>query len=102
MAALTPMARADLYVFERQPNQQSAVHRGLANGIPVLIDIYGKNSIQAAREYGKALVGHHSFAESKQLIQSRAEQLYHGQPAMVRWFEQDCAAGYDQEARAIR
>ncbi len=102
MAALAPMSRADLFVFERQPNQPSAIHRGIANGVPVLIDIYGGDAIHSAREYGKSLVGHHSFSQSKQLIQSKAEQRYPGKPAMIRWFEQDCAQSYDQEVRHSR
>jgi|HubBroStandDraft_3_1064219.scaffolds.fasta_scaffold1766311_1 hypothetical protein len=102
MAALAPMARADLYVFERLPAQEGGIHHGLANGVPVLIDIYGKRNVEAAQEYGKSLVGHHSFAESKQLIESKAGQLYGGKPAMIRWFEQDCAQAYDQQTRASR
>src|ERR1700736_3551883 len=99
ISALAPIARADSLVYERQLSQPSAIHHGLVNGIPVLIDIYGANSIQAAHKFGRSLVGHHSFAESKQLIVEKAEGLYPGQPAMIRWYEQDCAAGYDQEVR---
>jgi hypothetical protein len=100
--ALSSIAQADLPVFVRDPNKPTSIQHGLVNGHAVLLDVYGKNSIQAAHKYGKALVGHHSFAESKQLIQSKAEQLYPGQPAMIRWFEQDCANSYDQEARVSR
>jgi hypothetical protein len=99
--ALTTIAHAsDLYVYERQPTQHSAIHHGLANGVPVLIDIYGRDSIEAAHMYGRGLVlNHYPFTESKELIRSRAEQLYAGHPSLIRWFEQDAAQAYDAESR---
>lgn len=106
--ALSTMAYADpLYVYERDPNKLSAIHHGFAvgsnNKVPVLIDIYGRDSIQAAREYGRDLVRHHyPFTESKALIRSKAEQLYKEHASLVRWFEQDAAAGYDEEVRKSR
>jgi hypothetical protein len=99
--ALSTLAHAgDLYVYERQPNKLSAIHKGLANGVPVLIDIYGSDAIEAAHTYGRGLVlNHYPFAESKALIKSRAEQLYAGHMAMIRWFEKDAAEAYDAEVR---
>jgi hypothetical protein len=90
-----------LHVCERQPNQPDAVHHGLVNGVPVLISIYGRDSIRASREYGRSLVlNHYSFAASKEMIRARAEQLYGDKGSQaVLWAERDAAAGYDEEVR---
>jgi hypothetical protein len=93
----------DLWVYERDPQKHSAVHHGLANGVPVLIDIYGEDSIESARMYGRGLVlNHYPFAESARLIRVKAQELYKGQASLVRWFEQDAAEGYDAEVRKER
>jgi hypothetical protein len=100
--ALASVAQADLPIFVRDPNKPSSIQRGSVNGHAVILDIYGRDSIQAAQRFGRSLVGHHSFAESKQLIESRAEELYHNQGPLVQFFERDAAFGYDQEVRVSR
>jgi hypothetical protein len=102
MASVAAASADPLYVFERNPDKPSYTHPGMANGVPVTIKSYGKDSIESAREYGKHLVGRHSFSESKQLIISEANRRYHGQLAMVQYFERDAAAGYDRAARGAQ
>lgn len=102
LTALAPLAHADPEIYIRDPNKPSALHRGLANGIPCILDIYGKDKILAAKEYGRSLVGHHSFAECKQMIVAKAEQLYRNQGPLVTFFERDAASGYDEQTRVSR
>jgi|SRR5208282_1367761 len=103
LATLSTAHAKDLYVDERNPNTPSFVHRGLANGTPVLIKSYGSDAIESAHMFGRGLViNRYSFAKSKELIESRAEQLYAGHPAIVLWFKRDAGAAYDAEMRKER
>lgn len=91
-----------LFVYERQPNQPSAVHRGLANGVPVLIQIYGSDAIAEARKFGKFLANtNHPLEMATRDVRAKAESLYHGREAMIKWFLYDASQAYDAEKRRI-
>lgn len=92
----------DNRVYIRDANKISGPDHGTitANGKsgPVLIYIYGKDSIAAAQMYGRGLaLNHYPFLQCKQMIIDRATELYAGKAQMIRWFEQDAAAAYDME-----
>jgi hypothetical protein len=102
---LSTLAHADpLYVYQRNSNKLASTEPGLVAGngkrLPVLIKTYGKDSIEMARMFGRGLVlQRYPFPEAKQLIINRAAQLYEGNPAFIKWFHADAAAGFDSEIR---
>jgi len=101
---LASLAYADpLYVYERQPNKPSAVHHGLANGQPCLIQIYGEDSITEARAFGKFQADIKvPFKYAAQAIRDKAQELYKGKEEMIRWFEMDAAKSYDQAKASMK
>jgi hypothetical protein len=102
LIALATFAHADptLWVYEKLPNKPGGIHHGLANGRPVLIQIYGENDIEQARQFGKYVCDTNvPLASGKEMIEAKANELYRGHKQMIEWFERDCAASYDEEKR---
>lgn len=108
MMALSSVAYAEpLYVYRRDANEMSGVHPGEAIGtqkqVPVLINIYGRDAMQKAYDFGRDVARHHySFSEAKHRIIEKAVDLYQAKQGLIQWFEQDAAHGYDAEMREER
>jgi len=99
----TFIAMGDDVVCERIPDAQSGMHPGHATGsngvsVPVVIQIYGEDSIAAAEKFGRALADENlPVALAARYLKAQAEKLYRGQEAMIRWFEADGSFSYDYE-----
>jgi hypothetical protein len=102
--ALCSTAHAEpLYVYQREPNKPSAIHHGLANGVPVLIQIYGEDSIREAQACGRTAADIDvPFSEAARRIRVTAESTYPGKAAMIGWFERDAAAAFDKEKARVK